>query len=143
MLISHGKKNNSQKWERQSETHINKEITTLLILTSGRTAINLRLPVIEVQRREPCIGQNEEKNQQLEIDRADANRALSQHVFSSEKSQVNSQYFNHCQRMEYKRKEKENWAHLSSKWEQKCFYPEKTLKIRCATRQHFHSKRKE
>lgn len=112
MLISHGKKNNFQKWESQSETHISKEITTLLILTSGRTAINLRLPVIEVQRKEPCIGQNEEKNQQLEIDRADANRALSQHVFSSEKSQVNSQYFNHCQRMEYKRKEKENWAHL-------------------------------
>ena len=68
--------------------------------------------MIEVRRREPCIGQNEEKNQQLEIDRADANRALSQHVFSSEKSQVNSQYFNHCQRMEHKRKEKENWADL-------------------------------
>ena len=68
--------------------------------------------MIGVPRREPCIGQNEEKNQQLKIDRADANRALSQHVFSSEKSQVNPQYFNHCQRMEYKRKEKEIWADL-------------------------------
>ena len=83
-----------------------------MFLTSGRAVINLRLPVIEVQRREPCIEQNEEKNQQLQIDRADANRALSQHVFSSEKSQVNSQHFNHRQRMEYKRKEKENWADL-------------------------------
>ena len=142
MLISHGKKNNSQKWERQSETHINKEITTLLILTSGRTAINLRLPVIEVQRREPCIGQNEEKNEQLEIDRADANRALtvSTCIFkrknSSELSVFQSLSKNGIQ------KERERELGTSSKWEQKCFYPEKTLKIRCATRQHFHSKKK-
>ena len=68
--------------------------------------------MIEVQRREQCIEQHEEKNEQLEIDQADANRALSQHVFSSEKIQVNSQYFNHCQRMQHKRKEEENGADL-------------------------------